>query len=148
MVNEATKRAPSLSRSTPPDVAGRNGGSEAQPGSVFAGVGGEGSEGPVRGGLRRSLSQTAMGLPNLVHPGVDARDLLDVTGALGVGEAEDLRSRPVEVVGDVRDLLVETVGPVRHDSPRRLPARSTSKDVSQFGQVTSARVWPSALIRR
>ena len=32
----------------------------------------------------------------------------------------------MEVVGDVRDLLVEPVGRVRHDSPRRPPARSTA----------------------
>ncbi|MEU8354177.1 aldehyde dehydrogenase family protein, partial [Streptomyces sp. NPDC048845] len=31
---------------------------------------------------------------------------------------------PVEVVGDVRDLLVDAVGRVRHDSPRRLPPSS------------------------
>jgi hypothetical protein len=46
----------------------------------------------------------------------------------------------VKVVSDVRDLVVDTVGRVRHDSPRRLPPSSTSKGCSQCGHVTPARV--------
>ena len=63
-------------------------------------------------------------------------------------EVEDVVEGPVEVVGDVRDLLVDPVGRVRHDSPRRPPARSMVNRCEHSGQVTAARVWPSALIRR
>ncbi|WP_399422117.1 AMP-binding protein [Streptomyces sp. WAC05292] len=63
-------------------------------------------------------------------------------------QVEDRVQVPVEVVGEVRGLLLEHVRRVRHDSPRRLPASSTSNAPSQCGQETAARVWPSALIRR
>ena len=56
--------------------------------------------------------------------------------------------RPVKVVGHVRHLLIDPVRGVRHDSPRRPPARSAVKRWEHSGQVTAIRVWPSALIRR
>ena len=49
---------------------------------------------------------------------------------------------------DVRNLGVQALGCVRHDSPRRPPATSTANVWSQDGQVTAARVWPSVLTRR
>ena len=60
----------------------------------------------------------------------------------GVLHVEDVVERPVEVVGHVRHLLVDAVGGVRHDSPRRPPERSTAKRCWHCGQVTAARVWP------
>jgi hypothetical protein len=42
-----------------------------------------------------------------VEPPVDLRDLLDPTLPLGVLEPENLLVRPVEVIRDVRYLLVE-----------------------------------------
>ena len=51
---------------------------------------------------------------------------------------EDLLERPVEVVGNVRDLLEETIGRVRHDPPDGSPAMSTVNSVEQCGQVTAA----------
>src|SRR5512139_2030450 len=80
---------------------------------------------------------------------VDPADLLDEAQPQGVLEVEDRVHRPVEVIGDVRDLLEQAVGRVRHDSPRRCsPATSTVKAWLQAGQVTWAWVWPSWLIRR
>ena len=78
----------------------------------------------------------------------EAADLLDVPSSLGMLEVEDLGPRPSEVEGDVRDLVVQGVGRVRHDSPRRPPARSMVKPCPHSGQVTPALVWPSWLTRR
>ncbi|GAA3638679.1 hypothetical protein GCM10022236_46350 [Microlunatus ginsengisoli] len=80
--------------------------------------------------------------------GVEGTDLADEPLSLGVLEVEDLLTGPVQVVGDVRDLFVQTIGRVRQDSPRRPPETSTAKWWSQEGQVTVARVWPSVFTRR
>src|SRR5690606_20888482 len=68
--------------------------------------------------------------------------------AHGVLEIEDVVQRPVEVVGHVRDLLVQAVGVGGHDPPRRSPATSTVNSCLHDGQVTAARVCPSELMRR
>src|SRR5690242_18914111 len=86
--------------------------------------------------------------PSLAHPGVDPGDLGDVGQPVGVFEVEDVVEGPVQVVGDVRDFLVQPVGRVRHDSPRRPPATSTTKLWPHSGQATPALVWPSLLTRR
>src|SRR5262249_15355432 len=78
---------------------------------------------------------------------VDVRDLPHEPLPDRVLHVEDLLEVPVEVVGDVRDLAIQRVRCVRHDSPRRPPARSTVISVWQLGQVTNAFVWPSVLIR-
>jgi hypothetical protein len=78
--------------------------------------------------------------PPALHACVDPRDLVGPPSALGVLEVEQVVEGPVEVVGDVRDLLVQPVDRVRRYSPRRPPATSTAKSVPQEGQVTAARV--------
>src|SRR4051794_34558022 len=79
---------------------------------------------------------------------VDSADLLDEPPANRMLEVEDLFERPVEVVGDVRDLLEELVGRVRHDSPGASPDRSTVNWCWQAGHETSACVCPSWFTRR
>src|SRR5690606_6087933 len=79
---------------------------------------------------------------------VDLADLFDDLLAHRMLEVQDGVERPVEVVGDVRDLFEESVGRVRHDSPVTSPAMSTVNSVEQCGQVTAACEWPSWLIRR
>src|SRR6476646_8809479 len=80
---------------------------------------------------------------------VDPADLVDEPQPERMLEVEDRVHRPVEVVGDVRDLFEQSVGRVRHDSPRRCsPATSTVNPWLQLGHVTDAWVWPSWLIRR
>ena len=80
--------------------------------------------------------------------GVDPADVVDVHHTVGVFQVEQGVQRPVQVVGEVRDLLLQAVGRVRDYSPRRLPDRSRVNSWLQAGQVTAARVWPSALTRR
>src|SRR5437899_7050177 len=97
---------------------------------------------------RRSRHAHTAGSPAPVLALVDPLDLPHEALPQGVLEVEDLVERPVEVIGDVRDLAVEAVGRVRHDSPRRPPATSTENSCLHAGQVTAARVWPSWLTRR
>src|SRR4051812_15144331 len=79
---------------------------------------------PESHGRTRSHAATATArLSPFRKTGVDAGDLLHVPETLRMLEVEDVVVRPVEVVGDVRDLLVDPVSRVRHDSPRRPPAR-------------------------
>jgi len=89
-----------------------------------------------------------MRLPALRLSLVDPADLADEPAAKRVLHVEEILERPVEVVGHVRNLGVELVGCVRHDSPRRPPATSTENPWLHAGQVTAALVWPSWLIRR
>lgn len=98
--------------------------------------------------LPEEVHKGHQGSPPFVRPRVDAGYLADPALALVVLEVEDLRTRPVEVVRQVRDLLEQPIGRVRHDSPRRPPARSTSNAVPHDGQATPALVCPSLLIRR
>src|SRR5262249_11625917 len=86
--------------------------------------------------------------PPLTDRSVNLRYLADVPTPLRVLHIEDVVRSPVEMEGDVRDLLVQRVGRVRHDSPRRPPARFTAKVCPHSGQTTPARVWPSLLTRR
>lgn len=74
--------------------------------------------------------------------------MVDIGQPVGVLEVEQSVQRPVQVVSEVRDLLVETIGRVRDYSPRRLPDRSTVNSCLQAGHVTAACVLPSVLIRR
>lgn len=80
--------------------------------------------------------------------GVEGTDLADESLTLRMLEVEDVLPGPVQVVGDVRDLLVQPIGRVRQDSPRRPPETSTAKWCSHDGQVTVALVWPSVFTRR
>ena len=88
------------------------------------------------------------GLLLLGQAAVDTRDLVDEAPAIGMLEIEDLLEPPVEVVGDVRGLLVELVRPVRQDPPRRSPAISTLNSWLQAGQLTATWLVPSWLTRR
>src|SRR5829696_6167383 len=74
---------------------------------------------------------------------VDLADLVDDPGAQRMLHVEDLLERPVEVVGNVRDLFEQTVGRVRHDPPDGSPAMSTVNSVEQCGHVTAAWLCPS-----
>jgi hypothetical protein len=73
--------------------------------------------------------------------------MLDVGQPVGVFQVEQGVKRPVQVICEVRDLLVQAVSRVGRYSPRRLPDRSMVNLWSQAGQETAARAWPSALIR-
>ncbi|WDG33773.1 hypothetical protein N7925_09475 [Streptomyces sp. CA-278952] len=97
---------------------------------------------------RRSQSPNPTRSPAFVDAGVDPRYLPHPLLTFAVGEVENVLTLPMEVVGDVRDLLPQPGKRVRHDSPRRPPERSTSNDPWHSGQVTAACVWPSLLIRR
>lgn len=74
--------------------------------------------------------------------------MLDELLAQRVLEVEDVGQGPVEVVGDVRDLLEQALGRVRQNPPWPLPATSTVNSFSHVGHVTSACVWPSWLTLR
>jgi hypothetical protein len=80
---------------------------------------------PSTGVIRR---QSPIPSPPRPYPLIEPTDLLDVAAPIGMLEIEQWIEPPVEVKGDVRDLLVELVGRVRHDSPRRPPATSTAKE--------------------
>lgn len=101
-----------------------------------------------RRSVRRSQSPSPTRSPAFVDAGVDPRYLPYPLLTFAVGEIENVLTLPMEVVGDVRDLLPQPGKRVRHDSPRRPPERSTSNDPWHSGQVTAACVWPSLLIRR
>ncbi|SBU91921.1 hypothetical protein YW5DRAFT_03773 [Streptomyces sp. Ncost-T6T-1] len=101
-----------------------------------------------RRSVRRSQSPNPTRSPAFVDAGVDPRYLPHPLLTLAVGEVENVLTLPMEVVGDVRDLLPQPGKRVRHDSPRRPPERSTSNEPWHSGQVTAACVWPSLLIRR
>ncbi|GGP52564.1 hypothetical protein GCM10010231_24520 [Streptomyces sindenensis] len=101
-----------------------------------------------RRSVRRSQSPNPTRSPAFVDAGVDPRYLPHPLLTFAVGEVENVLTLPVEVVGDVRDLLPQPGKRVRHDSPRRPPERSTSNEPWHSGQVTAACVWPSLLIRR
>src|SRR5262245_33835074 len=102
---------------------------------------------PDRGG--RTATAGARDSCLLGQAPVDAADLVHEPQPQGVLEIEDRVHRPMEVVGDVRDLFEQPVGRVRHDSPRRCsPATSTVNAWLHAGHVTDAWVWPSWLMRR
>lgn len=64
-----------------------------------------------------------------------------------MGKFEDLLTRPVEVVRDVGDFLVEAIlGVTRYAPPKLL--RSKSNSCSQWGQAVLTSADPSSLIRR
>ncbi|USC51837.1 hypothetical protein K7395_09150 [Streptomyces filamentosus] len=98
--------------------------------------------------VRRSQSPNPTRSPAFVDAGVDPRYLPHPLLTFAVGEVENVLTLPMEVVGDVRDLLPQPGKRVRHDSPRRPPERSTSNEPWHSGQVTAAWVWPSLLMRR
>ena len=75
-----------------------------------------------------------------------AGDLRHLAAPVVMFQIQDFVMAPVEVVSDVRDLVRQALGRVRHYSPRRLAPSSTSKFSAQDGHVTAARVCPSALI--
>jgi hypothetical protein len=59
-----------------------------------------------------------------VDRGVDPSDVVEVGQPVGVFQVKQGVQRPVQVVGEVRDLFMEAVGRVRDYSPRRLPDKS------------------------
>ena len=66
-----------------------------------------------------------------------------------VGQVQEVIKRPVQVVGQKPDLLPEAIGPDRRYSPSAPPPPTSTMTVSpQCGQMTSAIVVPSVLIRR
>jgi hypothetical protein len=79
---------------------------------------------------------------------VDLSDLIDESTPEGMLHVEDAIKWPVEVVGNVRDLLKQLISRVRHDSPLASPDKSTVNSWWQDGQVTTAEVCPSWLMRR
>ena len=102
---------------------------------------------PLRCALLNGHGRRMSLLLLLVQAAVDRRDLVDEALPVRVLEREDLVERPVEVVGHVRDLLVEPFGCVRQDPPRRSPAISTVNSWLHAGQVTAAWLMPSWLTR-
>ena len=125
----------------------------AKSAAVIGGGPGLDGRGRRRGGSCRLLTLAERpghrGAPSLLgHPDVDPADLVDQSLPHRVLQVEDRVERPVEVVGDVRDLLPEAVGRVRQDPPGASPAMSTANSWLQEGQVTAASVWPSWLMRR
>jgi len=60
--------------------------------------------------------------PALIDTDIDAADLRHVTEPVAMGQIEKVIRRPVEVIGEVRDLLVQLRGRPDQDSPRRSPA--------------------------
>ena len=104
-----------------------------------------------RGGRRRTgpiiSAPSWHGSPTSLGSGVEPSDVVDVRQPVGVFQVEQGIQRPVQVISEVRDLLLQAVSRVRGYSPRRLPDRSMVKSLPQAGQETAARVWPSALTR-
>ena len=79
---------------------------------------------------------------------VDVTDRVDEGPPQRMLHRQDRFERPVEVVGDVRDLFHQLLGRVRHDPPGASPLMSTANPCAHVGHVTSTRVPPSWLIRR
>ncbi len=131
--------------SAAPDTAGVAGTTEVSPYPLPPS--GEGAP-DRRRSARRSQSPNPTRSPAFVDAGVDPRYLPHPLLTFAVGEVENVLTLPMEVIGDVRDLLPQPGKRVRHDSPRRPPERSTSNDPWHSGQVTAACVWPSLLILR
>ena len=88
--------------------------------------------------------RSAAGLVDLF---IDFRDLIDPDLALAVLHVEAIIDAPMEVVGDVRYLLVDALQGVAYDSPRS-PPRSTSCFALHSGHWTLILDVPSSLIRR
>jgi hypothetical protein len=82
------------------------------------------------------------------QPLIDRCDLADETLAVGMLELQDVVKRPMQVVGNVRNLLVQPLGRVRQDPPRRSPAISTVNSWLHAGQVTAVWLVPSWLTLR
>ena len=132
-------------------AASGNGGVATADGGDCDGGRGGADPGPAGGagsptGLRRKgqgtslLRQCFASAGSALHGFVDLGDLSDEALAHRVLEIEDVVERPVEVVGDVRDLLEQPSGRVRQDPPGASPARSTENSCPQLGQVTAASV--------
>jgi hypothetical protein len=66
---------------------------------------------------------------------------------LAVAKVEDLVTRPVEVVRDVGDLLIQAILGVASYTPPNEP-RSKSNSPLQCGQAVWTSAEPSSLIRR
>jgi len=92
-------------------------------------------------------SALAVRHPFLQAP-VDGADLLGPVAAIAVLQLEDVRERPVEVVGDEGYLLVELFEGVANNSPGASDSRSSSKRVAHDGHVAATRVWAFSLMRR
>jgi hypothetical protein len=83
----------------------------------------------------RLIIQALVDTPNLSHP----------TLPLAVLHLHDLVIRPVQMVRNIRYLLVQAIRGVARYPPR--PAVSTSNSPWQCGQATSNRVCPLVLTR-
>ena len=85
--------------------------------------------------------------PVVVELTVDGRNLLDKAPAGRVFHVQDRIQRPVEVVGDVCDFLIEAILGVTSYAPPNEP-KSKSNSCSQWGHAVFTSAEPSSLIRR
>lgn len=109
---QAAKRSRNASGSVTGSAApstGRTGATDRQPRAD--------SEAPDRtSGCATCLS------PALVDPDIDAPDLCHVAEPVPVDQIQQGIRRPVEVVGEIGDLLIQPLSRPDQDSPRRSPA--------------------------
>lgn len=80
-----------------------------------------------------------------IHSLVNIRDLRNPLLPLAMIHTHNLVMGPVEVIGDVGYLLIQAICGVAGYPPRL--AASTSNSPSQWGQLTSSRLWPFMLMR-
>ena len=83
----------------------------------------------------------------LAQTSVDAADLLDPAAPIVVLQLQNLRERPMEVVGDEGYLLLELLEGVAYDPPSSLRT-STSNSEEHDGHTAATRLCPFSLIRR
>ena len=86
-------------------------------------------------------------LPGLIDLFIDFGDLLDPDLSLSMFHGQDIVYRPVEVVCDVRYLLVDALQGVADYSPRSVP-RSKSYACPHDGHFVLTDAEPSSLTRR
>ena len=96
--------------------------------------------------LDRKLCRWGRRLPALVHAPVDSRNLLNETPPVFVFQVQDIRQRPVKMIGDKGYLLEQAFEGVAYDPPGAPPAASTWNWVLQFGQVTGMGFFPPPLL--
>jgi hypothetical protein len=65
--------------------------------------------------------------------------VIDVRQPVGVFQIEERVQGPVQVIREVRDLLLQAISRVPGYSPRRLPDMSTVNSWLQAGHETAAR---------
>lgn len=85
-------------------------------------------------------------LGHLIEPTIDLGDLLHPLLSLGMFESQDPIEWPVEMIGNIRYLLVETIEEVASHPPKL--ARSISNSCPHSGQFTPMVLTPSSLMVR